>query len=65
MCVLLALRGLRSKEIWIEGANSIHNPDEDIPGDFDQERSTYYAALKLPFTAEAFIADLRGASLPV
>ena len=47
VCVLLALRErLRSKEIWIEGANHYRNPDEDLPGDFDKERSTYYAALK-------------------
>ena len=60
MCVLLALRErLRSKEIWIEGANRYRNPDEDLPGDFDQERSTYYAALKLPSTAEDFIAGLK------
>jgi TnpA family transposase len=60
VCVLLALRErLRSKEIWIEGANRYRNPDEDLPGDFDQERSTYYAALKLPSMAEDFIAVLK------
>ena len=60
VCVLLALRErLCSKEIWIEGANRYRNPDEDLPGDFDQERSTYYAALKLPSTAEDFIAVLK------
>jgi TnpA family transposase len=60
MCVLMALRErLRSKEIWIEGANRYRNPDEDLPEDFDRERPTYYAALKLPSNPEDFIAGLK------
>ncbi len=60
VCVLLALREhLRSKEIWIEGGNRYRNPDEDLPADFDQERSTYYTALKLPDTPDTFIAGLK------
>lgn len=30
-----------------------------MPANFDQERSTYYAALKLPDTPDAFIAGLK------
>lgn len=39
VCVLLALRErLRSKEVWVEGANRYRNPDEDLPNDFERER---------------------------
>jgi hypothetical protein len=47
--VPLALRErLRSKAIWIEGANRCRSPDEDLPGAFDQGRYTYHAALSFP-----------------
>jgi len=60
VCVLLALRErLRSKEVWLQGANRYRNPDEDLPGDFEQERVTYYAALKLPSTAESFLDGVK------
>jgi hypothetical protein len=40
VCVLLALRErLRSKEVWVEGANRYRNPDKDLPIDFERERS--------------------------
>ena len=60
VCVLLALRDrLRSKEVWVEGANRYRNPDEDLPGDFGCERPAYYAALKLPSSASDFLAAIR------
>lgn len=60
ICVLQALReGLRSKEIWVDGADRFCNPDEDLPADFDANRQQYYEALKLPLEAETFIAELR------
>jgi hypothetical protein len=60
VCVLLELREhLRSKEVWLQGANRYRNPDEDLPGDFEQERSTYYSALKLPSEAETFIESVK------
>jgi TnpA family transposase len=60
VCVLLALRErLRSKAIWLHGANRYRNPDEDLPADFEQERSTYYSALKLPSTAETFLDGMQ------
>jgi hypothetical protein len=60
VCVLLALRErLRSKEVWLQGANRYRNPDEDLPCDFEQERSTYYSALKLPSTAETFLEGVK------
>jgi hypothetical protein len=42
ICALEALRDqLRSKEIWVVGANRYRNPDEDLPGDFDARRVDY------------------------
>jgi hypothetical protein len=36
ICALQALRErLRCKEIWVVGANRYHNPDDDLPADFD------------------------------
>jgi hypothetical protein len=60
VCVLLALRErLRSKEVWVEEANRYRNPDEDLPGDFERERPAYYAALKLPSSADSFLAGIQ------
>jgi TnpA family transposase len=60
VCVLLALRErLRSKELWVEGANRYRNPEEDLPSDFERERSTYYAALKLPSNADNFLNEVK------
>ena len=56
ICVLQALRErLRCKEIWVVGANRYRNPDDDLPADFEAERTPYYAALNLPLEAERFI----------
>jgi TnpA family transposase len=60
ICVLQALReGLRSKEIWVEGADRFRNPDEDLPGDFAEKRDEYYAALDMPHDATTFINRLK------
>jgi Domain of unknown function (DUF4158)/Tn3 transposase DDE domain len=60
ICVLEALRErLRSKEVWVVGANRYRNPDEDLPADFAGQRLLYYNALKLPIDADRFIVDLR------
>lgn len=62
ICALRALREqLRTKEIWVAGANRYRNPDEDLPGDFEARRVTYYEALHQPLEAEAFIAQLQQA----
>ena len=54
ICVLEALRErLRCKEIWVVGANRYRNPDEDLPADFAEQRTTHYAALGLPLDADA------------
>ena len=58
--VLQALRDrLRSKEIWVVGANRYRNPDEDLPGDFEMNRAAYYEALDQPQAADTFIANLK------
>lgn len=62
ICVLQALRErLRCKEIWVVGANRYRNPDEDLPADFEEQRETYYQALKQPLSVEAFVAPLQHA----
>ena len=50
---------LRSKEVWVEGADRYRNPDQDLPGDFERERPAYYAALKLPSSADSFLAGVQ------
>ena len=60
ICVLHALReGLRCKEIWVVGAKRFGNPDEDLPADFETQRPSYYAALKLPLHAEEFTGRIQ------
>ena len=56
MCVLNSLREkLRCKEIWVQGANRYCNPDEDLPADFSERRTDYYAELKAPLEVEEFL----------
>jgi TnpA family transposase len=60
ICVLEALRErLRSKEIWVVGANRYRNPDEDLPTDFAAKREGHYAALRLPLDGERFLTDIQ------
>ena len=60
ICVLEALRErLRSKEVWVVGADRYRNPDEDLPADFADRRAPYYEALGLPLDADTFIAGLQ------
>lgn len=62
ICVLQTLRErLRCKEIWVEGAERWRNPDEDLPGDFEDKRQEYYQALDQPLAASEFIARLQNA----
>ncbi len=66
ICALQALREqLRCKEVWVEGADRYRDPDQDLPVDFDARRDEYYAALKVPQDAKAFIgrvqAEMTGA----
>ena len=60
IAVLEALRErLRSREIWVVGANRYRNPDEDLPADFERHRDQWYEALALPLDADAFVDALR------
>ncbi len=61
IAVLHTLREkLRCKEVWVVGADRYRNPDDDLPADFAEQRPAYYAALRQPEDAEAFIAQLQG-----
>jgi TnpA family transposase len=60
ICVLEALREqLRCKEIWVVGANRYRNPDEDVPADFETQRTAYYQVLNLPLEADRFVVGLQ------
>jgi TnpA family transposase len=60
LCVLIEVReALRRREIYVEGAGQWRNPDEDLPGDFEDNRDVHYAALSKPLDATAFVADLK------
>lgn len=60
LCVLLALRdALRRREIYVVGGNRWRNPEDDLPGDFDDTREVHYAALRQPTDPTAFVDCLR------
>ena len=41
LCVLIALRdALRRREVYVQGAGRWKDPDEDLPGDFEDNRDT-------------------------
>lgn len=58
--VLYTLRDkLKCKEIWVVGANRYRNPDEDLPGDFEERREEYYESLGLRLDADSVINELK------
>lgn len=60
LCVLTQLRDcIRSKEIWVVGANRYRNPDDDLPRDFEVRRDAYYSGLNLTPDAHTFTAGVR------
>src|SRR3546814_11335059 len=60
LCVLTQLRDrIRSKEIWVVGADRYRNPDGDLPKDFDARREAYYTGLNLTADARAFSSAIR------
>lgn len=64
ICVLRALRKrLRTKEIWVVGAdrnrNRNRNPEHDLPADFETMRNSYYDLMKIPKDAEEFIGRIQ------
>jgi len=50
---------LRCKEIWVVGADSWRNPDQDLPADFEQHREQNYRELRKPLDPSVFIDQLR------
>lgn len=60
ICVLRALRKhLRTKEIWVAGADRHRDPEHDLPSDFEAKRDSYYELLKAPKDGEAFIEQIQ------
>src|SRR3546814_18256226 len=60
LCVLTQLRDrIRSKEIWVVGADRYRNPDGDLPKDFEIRRDAYYTGLNLTADARAFSSAIR------
>ncbi len=51
---------LRCKEVWVVGADRHRNPDEDLPGDFDERRAACYDVLSLPTSPAEFVARVKG-----
>src|SRR3546814_21134095 len=48
LCVLTQLRDrIRSKEIWVVGADRYRTPDDDLPKEFEIRRHAYYSGLSL------------------
>ena len=62
ICVLRALRKrLRTKEIWVEGADRYRNPEQDLPADFADKRDSYYVMLDVPKDVAVFIEQIQSA----
>lgn len=60
LCAVLTLREkLRSREVWVAGAERYKNPDDDIPDDFEDEREAYYEELGLSEDAQAFTSGIK------
>ncbi len=60
ICVLRALRKrLRTKEIWVAGADRYRNPELDLPADFATKRDSYYELLKAPKDMDVFIKQIQ------
>ncbi len=60
LCAVLTLRErLRSREIWVTGAERFKNPDDDIPDDFETERESYYKELGLSEDAKDFTNGIK------
>jgi TnpA family transposase len=60
LCVLVALRdAVRRREVYVDGGIRWRNPEDDLPGDFDDTREVHYAALRQPTDPTEFVAGLR------
>jgi hypothetical protein len=46
LCVLIALRdALRRREVFVQGAGRWKDPDDDLPGDFEDNREVHYSGV--------------------
>jgi hypothetical protein len=54
-----AARRAAATRVHVAGAQRWRDPDEDLPGDFDENRDVHYAAIRKPRDPAAFIADLK------
>jgi TnpA family transposase len=62
LCVLEKLeKALKCKEVWVEGSYAFRNPNQDLPGDWNDEtrRALHYSDLGKPQDAATFIASLK------
>lgn len=60
ICVLRALRKrLRTKEIWVVGADRYRDPEQDLPADFAAKRDSYYTLLQAPKDPQSFIDQVQ------
>lgn len=60
LCVLVSLAdAVRRREIYVAGAARWRNPEEDLPGDFEDNRDVHYENLNQPLDAGEFIAGLK------
>lgn len=50
---------LRCKEVWVVGADSWRNPEQDLPADFEQRREENYRELRKPLDPSVFIEQMR------
>ena len=59
MILNLLVNNLRCKNIWIAGAAKYSDPDQDLPQDFQHNKSFYYDMLTLPRKCEEFTKELK------
>jgi len=60
LAALTALRdALRRREVWVAGAGRWRNPEDDLPGDFEDNRDIHYDAIRQPTDPTAFVDRLR------
>ena len=57
ICVLR--KRLRTKEIWVTGADRYRNPELDLPADFAAKRDSYYELLNAPKDVEVFVKQIQ------
>jgi hypothetical protein len=49
---------LRCKEIWVHDVYKWHNPDDDLPTDYEDKRAENYTQLRKSLDAKKFTAEL-------